>query len=689
MTVSDVSALKALPGRGDELGAVPDADGVNFALFSSAAQRVELCLFDERGERETARVELPEYTNEVWHGYLPGVRPGQLYGYRVHGPHAPERGHRFNPKKLLIDPYARALRGVVKESKATFDYDTDAPEEKDLTVNDLDSAPFMPKCVVVDIGADPKRPASPQTPWDKTVFYETHARGFTMLHPSVPKEARGTFDGLGDQSVIDYIKSLGVTSVELLPIHAFADESHLAARGLRNYWGYNSIGFFAPHNRYLGAGGVESFRALVRKMHDAGLEVVLDVVYNHTAEGNEFGPTLSFKGIDNFTYYRTIGDDPRHYVNDTGTGNTLNTSNPHVLRMVTDSLRYWAEVMEVDGFRFDLGTILGREPSGFDPRGGFFDAVGQDPVLRKLKLVGEPWDIGPGGYQVGAFPPGWSEWNDKYRDTTRAYWKCEPGRLRDFAARVTGSGDVYDKLGRRPYASVNFIAAHDGFTTKDLVSYNDKHNEANGEDNNDGSSNNGSFNFGVEGPSDDPAVNDARTRQVKNLLSTLILSHGAPMLLAGDEIGNSQHGNNNAYCQDDEIGWIEWDKVDDRDRAILEHVKLALRLRAENRIFRRANYRDGMVVRWINPTGGDQLDEQWDDAGALAIGLLLRLPDAAEGASEALILFNAFDGEIGFALPPKANGEWVVALDTNGPGRHGQNVAGEIPMASRSLVALI
>jgi glycogen operon protein len=690
MTNSDMRKLKALPGHADELGATVHPDGVNFAVFSSAAERIELCLFDETGEREIARVELPEYTNQIWHGYLPGARPGQLYGYRAHGPHDPEKGHRFNPNKLLIDPYARALSGTASASKATFDYDIDAEGEKDLSFSELDSAPAMPKCVVVDLSQDPGRPAAPAVPWDRTVFYEAHVKGFTMLRDDVRKQTRGTFDGFGDASVIGHIKSLGVTSVELLPIHAFVDETHLADRGLRNYWGYNSIGFFAPDNRYLGEGGVASFRSLVRKLHDAGLEVILDVVYNHTAEGNELGPMFSFKGLDNFAYYRTPSADPRRYINDTGTGNTLNTSNPKVLRLVTDSLRYWAQVMEVDGFRFDLGTILGREPAGFDPRGGFFDAVGQDPALRKLKLVGEPWDIGPGGYQVGHFPPGWSEWNDKYRDNLRAYWRSEPGRLRDLAARVTGSGDFYDKFGRRPYSSVNFVAAHDGFTTKDLVCFNEKHNEANGEDNNDGSNNNGSFNFGVEGPTDDVAINDARARQMKNLLGTLLLSHGAPMLLAGDEVGNSQHGNNNAYCQDNDIGWIEWNKVDDRDRDVLEFVKLALKIRSENQIFRRANFRDGLKVRWLNPTGGDQTPEQWDDANALAIGLLLRLPDEApEGVSEALVLFNSFDGEIAFALPPKASGEWTVALDSFDGARHLQRVSGEAKLAPRSLMALL
>ncbi len=682
-------------GQGTDLGAVYDGDGTNFALFSAHAERVELCLFDETGENELARVTLPEYTNEIWHGYLPGIRPGQRYGYRVHGRYAPEEGHRFNPNKLLLDPYAREYAGEIVWNEAHYGYNVGAEDDKDLTFNESDSAPFMPKCVVSDFNVDPKAPPKPRIPWDRTIFYETHVRGYTKLHPAVPEEKRGTFDGLGEKAVVDYIKSLGVTSVELLPVHAFVDDHHLMAKGLRNHWGYNTIGFFAPEQRYSGQAGLASFRDMVRRFHDAGLEVILDVVYNHTAEGNELGATLSFKGIDNFAYYRTIAGQPRYYVNDTGTGNTVNTSHPRVLQMVLDSLRYWVEVMEVDGFRFDLGTILGREPEGFDPRSGFFDAIGQDPVLRRVKLIGEPWDIGPGGYQVGGFPPGWSEWNDKYRDTIRAYWKGEEGIIRDLAARITGSGDVYDKSGRRPWSSVNFITAHDGFTLNDLVSYNEKHNEANGEDNKDGHGHNLSFNFGVEGPTEDKGIIAARQRQKRNLLATLLLSDGAPMLLAGDEFGHTQYGNNNVYCQDNEIGWIEWDKIGPRDEALIAFVRRVAQLRADHAIFRRDSFRDGTVLRWVNPAGGDQQEEHWDDPGVRAIGLLMHAPNVEEGGEEALILFNAFDGEVVFELPGRVKkGSWSVVLDTEtGPasdeGRKGLKAEMQLTLTPRSLIVLM
>lgn len=499
-----------LPGDFTRLGANYDGDGVNFAIFSAHAERVELCLFDESGNTEIERITLPEFTNEIWHGYIPGLKPGALYGYRVYGPYDPENGHRFNPNKLLIDPYARELVGDIDWGSEQFGYVLDA-EDKDMSFNDADSAAKMPKCRVIDPSDhDWGNDKRPNIPWSKTIFYETHVKGFTQLHSGVPENLRGTYEGLGDRQIVDYIKSLGVTSVELLPIHSFPDDSHLLEKGLKNFWGYNSLGFFSPASRYYGPRGMAGFRDMVRAFHDGGIEVILDVVYNHTAEGNELGPTLSFKGIDNFSYYRTMPDQPRYYINDTGTGNTVNTSHPRVLQLVTDSLRYWAEDMHIDGFRFDLGTILGREPEGFDQRSGFFDAVGQDPVLSRLKLVGEPWDIGPGGYQVGGFPPGWAEWNDKYRDTVREYWKDEDGTAGDFAARVMGSGDVYDLRGRRPWSSVNFITAHDGFTLNDLVSYNEKHNEANGEDNKDGHDHNRSFNYGAEGPTDDDAINAVR-----------------------------------------------------------------------------------------------------------------------------------------------------------------------------------
>jgi glycogen operon protein len=521
-------------------------------------------------------------------------------------------------------------------------------------------------------------------PWDRTVFYETHVRGYTMRHPAVPQNLRGTFEGFGDKAVVDYIRSLGVTSVELMPVHAFADPQYLLDKGLRNFWGYDSINFFAPEQRYLGPRGLAGFRDMVRTYHDAGIEVILDVVYNHTAEGNELGPTLSFKGIDNFSYYRTLPDNHRYYINDTGTGNTVNTSHPRVLQLILDSLRYWAETMEVDGFRFDLGTILGREPEGFDPRGGFFDAIGQDPVLSRLKLVGEPWDIGPGGYQVGSFPPGWSEWNDKYRDTVRGYWKNDDGLLRDFASRITGSGDIYDQRGRRPWAGVNFITAHDGFTLNDLVSYNEKHNEANGEDNRDGHGDNRSFNHGHEGPTDDPGINEVRARQMRNFMATLLLSHGTPMILAGDEFARSQDGNNNAYCQDSEISWVNWD-IGAKGRELQDFVRKTLALRRDRAILRRDSFRDGMVVTWLNPGGGEQTEEQWNDAGATTVGLRLSTDD-----DEILILFNPHDGPVPFTLPERDGRDWTARLSTAQEIAEGSTFAGAQPveLVARSLLLL-
>ncbi|NSY14788.1 glycogen debranching protein GlgX [Agrobacterium vitis] len=678
------------PGDWTRLGANYDGDGVNFAIFSAHAERIELCLFDDSGKNETARITLPEFTNEIWHGYVPGLKPGALYGYRVHGPYDPENGHRFNPNKLLIDPYARELAGDVEWSKAHFSYDMDS-DDKDMAFDDSDSASVMPKCRVIDpTDHDWKKDAKPNLPWSKTIFYETHVKGFTKLHPAVPEKLRGTFEGLGDKAIIDYVKSLGITSIELLPIHFFPDDSHLIDKGLHNYWGYNSLAFFAPASRYYGPNGIAGFRDMVRAFHDGGIEVILDVVYNHTAEGNELGPTLSFKGIDNFSYYRTMPDDPRYYINDTGTGNTVNTSHPRVLQMVTDSLRYWAEDMHVDGFRFDLGTILGREPEGFDQRGGFFDAVGQDPVLSKVKLVGEPWDIGPGGYQVGGFPPGWAEWNDKYRDTVRDYWKDTDGTTGDFAARVLGSGDVYDLRGRRPWAGVNFITAHDGFTLNDVVSYNEKHNDANGEDNKDGSDDNRSDNYGVEGPTDDEGVNAVRDRQKRNFLATLFLSHGTPMLLAGDEFGRSQMGNNNGYCQDSELSWVHWENLPDSADELRQFATRLIALRQDNPILRRESWRDGMAVTWLNPGGGEQTPEHWDDEGSTTIGLRLNMNDDGEGMKDVLVLFNPHDGDVEFKLPGSSGKGWVVELTTADPETQSEDIgdAETYGMKSRSLVLL-
>lgn len=652
------------PGDGQQLGANFDGKGVNFALFSAHAERVELCLFDPCGKTEIARLELPEYTHEIWHGYVPGLQPGALYGYRVYGPYDPENGHRFNPHKLLIDPYARELEGDIEWNDAHFGYEM-GHEEKDLSFDTRDSAPFTPKCKVVDPDAfDWQGENRPDVPWPHAVIYETHVKGFTQRNPALPPELRGTFEGLGHQASVDYIKSLGITSVELLPVHWFPDDRHLLDRGLKNFWGYNTLGFFAPASRYYGPAGIAGFRDMVRAFHDAGIEVILDVVYNHTAEGNELGPTLSFKGIDNFSYYRTMPDQHRYYINDTGTGNTVNTSHPRVLQMVMDSLRYWAQAMHVDGFRFDLGTILGREPEGFDPRGGFFDAVTQDPVLSKLKLIGEPWDIGPGGYQVGGFPPGWGEWNDKYRDTVREYWKGD-NVSNDFAARLLGSGDLYDLRGRRPWSSVNFITAHDGFTLNDLVSYNEKHNEANGEDNNDGHNDNRSCNYGEEGPTENQDIVAVRERQKRNFLTTLLFSHGTPMLLAGDEFGRSQQGNNNGYCQDSEISWVNWEALSDQDHALRHFTQCLIALRAEQPLLRRESWRDGLEIRWFNAGGGLQQSEQWDEGSTL--GLAISRPDLEQEEGiwhDVLMLFNPFEGDVPFQIPQFGEGGWVLELST-------------------------
>ncbi len=662
----DMTAVKQRVEAGDPaaMGATWDGEGTNFALYSAFAERVELCLFDDEG-RETLRVDLPEYTNEIWHGYLPGVGPGTLYGYRVHGPYDPEHGHRFNPNKLLADPYAKALWGDFDWDPAHYGYDLDS-EEGDLSFSTLDSGPVTPKCVVAlpemfNFESDEK----PRVPWSQTLIYETHVRGMTQREPLIPEELRGTFDGLGHPATVEYIKSLGVTSVELLPVQFFVDDPFLVAKGLRNYWGYNTLGFFAPKRRYLGPKGMLGFRDMVRAFHDAGIEVILDVVYNHTAEGNEMGPTLAFRGIDNRSYYRLMPDEPRYYINDTGTGNTLNIINPRVLQMVMDSLRYWATDMHVDGFRFDLGTILGREVHGFDPHGGFFDAINQDPVLSRVKLIGEPWDIGPGGYQVGGFPPGWAEWNDKYRDTVRDFWRGEPGMLGDFAARLTGSGDVYDLRGRRAWSSVNFVTAHDGFTLADLVSYNEKHNEANGEDNRDGHDHNRSYNHGAEGPTDDPEILALRERQKRNFLATLFLSHGTPMLLGGDEFGRTQHGNNNAYCQDNELSWVDWEGVDDDGAQLLDFVRRLIALRRAQPLFRRDSFRDGMEVHWMTPDGTEMSIDDWGNPGN-AIQVRLTRPDlvAAEEWHDVVLAFNACADPIRFVLPERDR-PWTVEIDTD------------------------
>src|SRR6266436_2201598 len=592
------------------LGATWDGTGVNFALFSAHATKVELCIFDIEGKRELERIELPEYTDEVWHGYLPDARPGTVYGYRVHGRYEPAAGHRFNPNKLLIDPYAKQLVGELSWNPAVFGYTLDSPD-KDLSFDTRDSQAFVPKCRVIDPAFTWGPERKPRVPWERTIVYELHARGYTMRHPTIPPEMRGTFAGLMRPEIVDHIQRLGVTAVELMPVHAFADDSHLLEKGLRNYWGYNTLAFFAPQPRYLGTPFVNEMKEMVAHFHAAGIEVILDVVYNHTAEGNELGPTLSLKGIDNASHYR-LSPEPRYYINDTGTGNTVNLSHPRVLQMVTDSLRYWSEEMHIDGFRFDLATILAREPSGFDEGGGFLDSCRQDPVLSRVKLIAEPWDCGPGGYQVGGFPPGWAEWNDRYRDAVRRYWKGDSEQAPQLASRLAASGDFFNLRGRKPWASVNFITAHDGFTLNDLVSYNDKHNQANQENNQDGTSNNNSWNCGVEGPTDDRAIKQLRERQKRNMLATLLLSQGMPMILAGDEFGRTQGGNNNAYCQDNEISWLDWERNEDQNR-LFEFTKKLIRLREEHPVFRRPKFFQGRRIRgteikdvmWFNPGGSE------------------------------------------------------------------------------------
>jgi isoamylase len=651
------------------LGATWDGKGVNFALFSAHATRVELCLFDVTGE--ALRIELPEYTDEIWHGYLPDVHPGTAYGYRVHGPYEPANGHRFNPNKLLLDPYARGHFGELIWDPAVFGYELESGD--DTTFDERDSGPFVPKCVVVDPNFDWKgEPRRRSVPWEHAIIYELHLRGYTKLHRGVPEEWRGTYKGLSEE-VIEYIKSLGVTSVELLPIHTVLSDS---------YWGYNSIGFFAPDPRYAHEREqtLREFKEMAARLHDAGLEVILDVVYNHTAEGNQLGPTLSFKGIDNASYYRLLQDERRYYVNDTGTGNTLNLDHMRVIEMVTDSLRYWVTETHVDGFRFDLGTILARGTNGFDNQSGFLKACCQDPELRTVKLIVEPWDCGPGGYQVGAFPPGWGEWNDKFRDMVRDFWRGE-APASALAPRLCASGDVFNHRGRKPWASINFVTAHDGFTLNDLVSYNDKHNEANGEDNKDGHSDNRSWNCGVEGPTDDKEVNALRSRQMRNFLGTLLLSQGTPMLLAGDEFGRTQRGNNNAHCQDNEISWVDWDLAEQAE-AQIRFVQKLTALRHKYPILRRTRFLTGTYneelgvkdVTWINASGAEMKPENWSDMSMKCFGMLMdgrAQPTGIRKRGEdatLLMVLNGYHDLAEFTLPETVGGRhWQLLIDTNLP----------------------
>ncbi len=681
------------PGKSHPLGATWDGQGVNFALFSANATKVELCLFDRNGQREVERIALPEYTHEIWHGYLPDAHPGLLYGYRVHGPYAPEEGHRFNDHKLLIDPYARALHGNLRWSDAHFAYRVGGAKA-DLVPDRRDSARYTPKGVVVDTAFTWGRDRSPGIPWDRTIIYETHVRGFTMRHPDVPPAWRGTFTALGQPEIVRYLKDLGITAVELLPVHSFAHDKFLLDKGLRNYWGYNTLNFFALHSEYVHNHPLDDFKTMVARLHEAGIEVILDVVYNHTCEGNELGPTLSFKGIDNKSYYHLQADNPRYYVNDTGTGNMVNLTHPRVMQMVMDSLRYWVTEMHVDGFRFDLTSSLGRYPTGFSADHPFFNALRQDPVLSRVKWIAEPWDIGPGGYQLGGYQPGWAEWNDRYRDTVRRFWKGDGGVIGEMAGRLTGSADLFDRRGRRSWASINYAACHDGFTLADITAYNEKHNEANGEDNRDGHSENLSWNHGHEGPTDDPRVLEARRRTQRNLIATVLLSQGTPMLLAGDERGRSQQGNNNAYCQDNEITWLDWESADPEVERLLRFTRQVIALRNKHPMLRRPRFLHGRETRagvpdisWLRGDGHEMTAKDWADGERRELGLFLngqagdyldqdgtKLDDR-----KILIVMNAQDGPVEF-LMPKIDGwdPWHRVLDTTDP----DGLAGMPPVAS-------
>ncbi|HPF59177.1 MAG TPA: glycogen debranching protein GlgX [Candidatus Competibacteraceae bacterium] len=704
------STMTVWPGQPYPLGATWDGEGVNFALFSEHADQVILCLFDAKGKHEIAHAPLRERTGQVWHGYLPEARPGLLYGYRVHGPHRPEEGHRFNPNKLLLDPYAKAIAGPMQWSDAQFGYRLGGRTE-DLSVNTRNSAPGMPKCQVVDSAffwGDDRRP---HTPWRNTLIYELHVRGFTMRHSELPVELRGTYAGLACGPVIDYLKALGVTAVELLPVHYFSDERLLLDRGLRNFWGYSTLGYFAPNPRYAATDNpVAEFKSMVKTLHSAGIEVILDVVYNHSAEGNHFGPTLSFRGLDNASYYRLVPDQPRYYMDYTGCGNTLNTAHPRVLQMVMDSLRYWVQEMRVDGFRFDLAATLARDKKGeVDQAGTFMDVIQQDPLLSQVKLIAEPWDVGENGYQVGQFPGSWSEWNGKYRDVVRDYWRGEGGLIGDLAYRLTGSADLYEHNGRHPHASINFVTAHDGFTLYDLVSYNERHNEANGEDNQDGDSHNRSWNCGTEGDTSDPAILALRLHQRRNFLTTLLLSQGVPMLLAGDEVGRTQRGNNNAYCQDNEISWFDWDiSWLPENRELLAFTQRLIQIRQRHPTFRRRHFFRGIHgegvrdILWFNPDGREIDDDEWTHDYARCLGLYLPgdgLGDWDERGhvledDDFLLLFNAHHEEVPFILPVlRENPVFEVLIDTALPqGRPmygNQHPAEEpYPVRGRSLAVL-
>lgn len=699
--------MRIWPGKPYPLGATYDGAGTNFSLFSEVAERVELCLFDDFDQE--VRIDLPEVSGFCWHGYLPDIQPGQRYGFRVHGPWAPEQGHRCNPSKLLLDPYAKAVEGQVEWNEAVFPYYFDDPEGP---ANSKDSAPFVPRCVVAQPHFDWSDESRLRIPEHETVIYELHVKGFTAQHPDVPPELRGTYAGLAHNASIEYLKRLGVTTVELMPTHQFIHDGHLLQKGLRNYWGYNSIAYLAPHNEYASDKRpgmvVAEFKQMVKALHQAGIEVIMDVVYNHTAEGNHMGPVLSFKGIDNSAYYRTVAEDQRYYMDYTGTGNSLNMRHPHVLQLIMDSLRYWILEMHVDGFRFDLASTLARELHDVDRLSAFFDIIQQDPVISQVKLIAEPWDIGDGGYQVGNFPPGWSEWNGKYRDCIRDFWRGQEQTLGEFASRFTGSSDLYEGSTRNPFASINFITCHDGFTLADLVSYNDKHNEDNGEDNQDGENFNRSWNCGVEGPTDDPEILALRRRQQRNFLATLLLSQGIPMLLGGDEFGRSQQGNNNAYCQDNAISWFNWQQVDEKLLAFTQNLIL---LRRDHPIFRRRRWFQGRAIHgsevedisWLTPEGTEMAEENWgmDHAKALGIFLNGQAIPATDMRSQRivdnsfLLLINAHHEPLTFTFPDTEWGQrWQEVFDTcnelfDAPGTRIYDANSEIEVGAHAMILLI
>jgi isoamylase len=691
--------IEAWPGRPYPFGPSYDGSGTNFALFSEVAEAVDLCLFDDAGVERRVRVE--EVDAFSWHAYLPDVGPGQRYGYRVHGPYAPDEGVRCNPRKLLLDPYARAIEGQIDWNSSCYSYDLKNPG----AVNIEDSAPHVSKSVVHHPHFDWFGDRPPNRPLHETVIYEAHLKGLTRCHPEVPEALRGTYQGFAHPAVINHLTSLGVTAVELMPIHQFVHDQRLVERGLRNYWGYNTIGFFAPHNEYSSTGQrgeqVNEFKAMVRTLHQAGIEVILDVVYNHTAEGNHLGPTLCFKGIDNRAYYRLVAEEPEFYYDTTGTGNSLNVRHPHPLQLIMDSLRYWITEMHVDGFRFDLAATLAREFHEVDRLSTFFDIIQQDPVVSRVKLIAEPWDIGEGGYQVGNFPPLWSEWNGRYRDSVRDFWRGEPSKVGELASRLTGSSDLYQNDTRRPFASVNFVTAHDGFTLRDLVSYNEKHNEANGENNTDGDSHNRSWNCGAEGESEDPEVLKCRARQQRNFLTTLFTAQGVPMLLAGDELGRTQKGNNNAYCQDTELSWVDWTSVDE---SLLDFTRWIISFRRDHPVFRRRRFFQGQPIRgtldigWFKPDGKSMTDEDWDVGYARSLGMFLNgsgIPGHDERGRPVtddsfILLFNAHTGGVRWTIPAEYAATWRLVLDTrrrqpeDGP----QDVAARITTSARSIAVL-